>query len=53
MTDIALLKFEEQDVNTGLTYFDKMNETIKSGNKEVESLKKTYKRNLHVLNQLD
>ena len=52
MQQIESLKFEH-DVNTGLTYFDSMNEIIKLGNKEVEGLKKIYKKNLQMLNQLD
>ena len=49
MQQIEALKFE-QDVDTGLSYFDAMNKVTELGNKEVEGLKKIYKQKWYQLN---
>ncbi|CDW89092.1 UNKNOWN [Stylonychia lemnae] len=49
--EIEKLKFK-QDVKTGLTYFDKVQEIVKQGEKEVEDLKQQYENNLNKLIQI-
>eukprot|EP00347_Sterkiella_histriomuscorum_P023297 403335185 len=46
--DIEKLKFK-QDVKTGLTYFDKVKEIVKEGEKVVDGLKQQYENNVSKL----
>lgn len=51
MQEIEQLKFK-QDVQTGLTFFDKIKEVVRQGQQEVQALNDLYQSNVNRLSKL-